>query len=261
MMVTGASGFLGRHLVEASEAGGWELLAPGSQAFDIRRNEHVQDEIRTWKPNAVVHLAYRPDDRRVIVDGSRHVAAAAAAVGARLVHMSTDMVFAGRAEPYTEADAPDATLDYGRWKAEAESAVATAYPAALLVRASLLYGTGRLGRPQEDVADVLAGRKAMRFFTDEYRCPTHAADVATALVQVAGMTGLRGPLHVAARNVLSRADLARTFADWMGLDPDRVPTASLAESGLTRPGRVVLDPSLAESLGIRCRPIDEWLRR
>ena len=111
MMVTGASGFLGRHLVEASEAGGWELLAPGSQAFDIRRNEHVQDEIRTWKPNAVVHLAYRPDDRRVIVDGSRHVAAAAAAVGARLVHMSTDMVFAGRAEPYTEADAPDATLD------------------------------------------------------------------------------------------------------------------------------------------------------
>ncbi|MCB0957519.1 MAG: sugar nucleotide-binding protein, partial [Ilumatobacter sp.] len=107
-------------------------------------------------------------------------------VGARLVHMSTDMVFAGRAADYTEADPPDAVLDYGRWKAEAEAAVADACPEAVLVRASLLYGTGRSSRAQEDVADVLAGRKAMRFFTDEYRCPTHAADVAAALVQVAG---------------------------------------------------------------------------
>jgi dTDP-4-dehydrorhamnose reductase len=259
MLVTGGSGFLGQHLLRATSAAGWQVVSPPSAALDVRRRERVLDEVRGWKPAVVVHLAYRQDDRRVIVEGSRNVAEAAAATGARLVHLSTDVVFPGRAAAYTEDDRPDATHGYGAWKAEAESAVADACPSAVMVRTSLLYGTDRLSRSQQDVADVLAGRADIRFFTDEYRCPAHAGDVAAAVIELASRPDVTGKLHVAGPDAVSRADLARAFAKWFGLDPSTVSTASLIDAAIARPGRVVLDCSRAASLGIRCRPLAEAL--
>ena len=83
MFVTGGRGLLGRHLQRSPAIERWELIAPGSRALDIRRRDRVLDEIVEWKPKCVVHLAYRNDDRRTIVDGSRNVAEAAARCGAR----------------------------------------------------------------------------------------------------------------------------------------------------------------------------------
>lgn len=260
MMITGATGFLGTHLVDASEAGRWELLAESSGSLDIRRRDAVIDRIRTWKPNVVVHLAYRRGDRQVIVDGTRNVAEGAAAAGARLIHMSTDVVFAGRPQPYTEHDRPDAVIDYGRWKAEAEAAAYAVNPTSLAVRTSLLYGTERQAVCQTDVAAALDGRSRMQFFTDEYRCPAHAADVASALVALADRPDVTGVLHVAGPQVVSRAELAQAFAAWMGRDPAAVPTASLVDTGIDRPGNVVLDTSTATALGFGCRSLTDALR-
>ena len=261
MLITGASGFLGRHLVEASEAGRWELLAESSGSLDIRQRARVMDHITTWKPNVVVHLAYRRDDRQVIVDGTRNVAEAAAAAGARLIHLSTDVVFAGRERPYTEADHPDATSDYGRWKLEAEAVARQMHAEVLAIRTSLLYGTERLAPIQHDVARVMAGHSRMQFFTDEYRCPAHAADLAAAIVTLADRRDVTGVLHVAGPQTVSRANLAHAFAGWLGYDPVGVPTTTLVESGLHRPGTVALDTSRAEALGIRCRSLEEALGR
>lgn len=263
MFVTGASGFLGRHLVAASEAGEWELFAPSSRVLDVRDRARVREEIGSWRPNVVVHLAYRPDDRRTIVDGSRNVAAAAAAAGSRLLHMSTDLVFAGRQQPYTEGDEPDATMQYGRWKAEAEREVRESGAAALVVRASLMYGTDHLSPQQHDVEAVVSGRSALRFFTDEYRCPAHAADIAAALVRLADMATVTGTLHVAGPRAVSRATLAQAFAEYLGGSGAgaRVPTGSLADSGLDRPGHLVLDTSRAAGLGIACRDLAVTLVR
>ncbi len=256
MFVTGATGFLGRHLVLASDAGEWELLAPASRVLDVRERTRVMEEITTWRPNVVVHLAYRPDDRRTIVDGSRNIAGAAAAAGSRLIHMSTDLVFAGRPRPYTEADQPDATMQYGRWKAEAEAEVAAACPRAVLLRSSLMYGTDLLSPQQRDVEAVLTGRSRMSFFTDEFRCPAHAADIAAAIVRLADMPDVTGPLHVAGPRAVSRADLAQAFARQLGgPHAPPVPTASLADSGLDRPGHLVLDTSRAVALGLTCRDL------
>ncbi len=259
MFVTGASGFLGRHVVPASERHEWELLAPASRVLDVRERARVLDEIVTWKPNVVLHLAYRADDRRTIVDGSRNVAVAAAAAGSRLIHMSTDLVFGGRPLPYTEDVAPDATMQYGRWKAEAELAVLAACPGALVVRSSLMYGTDLLSPPQRDVQSVLAGRSAMRFFADEIRGPAHAEEIAEARVRLADMPQVTGVLHVAGPRAVSRAELAQAFAVTLGGNGARVPTASLADSGLDRPGHLVLDVSRAASLGITCRDLSTAL--
>jgi len=256
MFVTGASGFLGRHLVLASEAGEWELMAPASRVLDVRERTRVHEEITAWRPNVVAHLAYRRDEWRTIVDGSRNVAVAAAEAGSRLIHLSTDLVFAGRSLPYTEADQPDATQDYGRWKAEAEYEVQAACPSALVVRTSLLYGTDLLAPPQRDVEAVLGGQRYMSFFTDEFRCPAHAADVAAALVRLADMPQVTGVLHIAGPRGVSRAEMAQAFAHQLGgAGAARVPTASLADSGLERPGHLVLDTAKATALGITCRDL------
>lgn len=261
MFVTGCNGLLGRHLQRSPGMAAWELIAPGSRSLDVRHREQVLQMITEWKPDAVVHLAYNSHDRRTTFDGSRHVAEAAAACGARLVHLSSDIVFAGRSAPYVEHDPTGAVTEYGRMKADAELAVADACPAAVLVRTSLMYATEFLAPVQLDVQRALGGESRMAFFSDEFRCPAHAADVAEACVTLAGTRDIAGPLHVAGPDAFSRAELASAIARWLGNDATKLTTKTLAESGrLDRPARVVLDSSKAASLGVRCRPLTEALR-
>jgi len=261
MLITGGGGFLGQHLGLASEADGWELFAPPSTMIDIRLRERVIEEFCSWKPTAIVHLAYLKGDRRTIVEGSRNIAEAATICGARLVHMSTDAIFPGRPMPYREYDAPFPITDYGVMKLEAERAVAAECPNAVLVRSSLMYGTRRIAAIQADVELALTGQRPMRFFTDEYRCPAHAADVGAALSSLAARPEIRGPLNVAGPEAVSRAELAEMFARWMGFDPRGLSTGNMGLSGTIRPGRVVLDTTLASSYGMECRPLSETLGR
>lgn len=263
MLITGGSGFLGRHLTDGHASDRWEFIAPSSRSLDIRNRDSTIDQITDWKPTAVVHLAYRKGDRPSIVDGSRHVAEAAAAIGARLVHMSSDMVYGGQLSDYVETDPTRPVTDYGRDKLDAETAVVEACPTAVLVRCSLLFGTAELSQAQLDVQRALSmgpDFHPMKFFTDEFRCPAHAADVANALGVLAARSDIAGPLHVAGPDVVSRAEFAEIVARWMGLDHSQLDTTSLQRASTFRPSRVVLDTSLAASYGIRCRPISATMR-
>jgi dTDP-4-dehydrorhamnose reductase len=259
MFVTGGHGFLGRHLVDSAVTDRWEIVAPPSNQLDVRHADAVMEDVRAWKPTAIVHLAFRRDDPRAIVSASANVAVAATAVGARLVHLSTDVVFGGRPRPYTELDTPSPITDYGRWKAEAETAVMTACPAAVMVRTSLIYGTEHLAPIQNDVSAAVTGRSSMTFFTDEVRCPVHAGDLAVAIASLAGRRDISGPLHVAGPQPIDRYSLAQLIARWLGHDPSTVRAGLNAESAQPRPAHVVLDVSQAAALGIRRRPVSEVL--
>jgi dTDP-4-dehydrorhamnose reductase len=153
-------------------------------------------------PAAVVHTAYAMGDRETNVRGARNVALAAHRVGARLIHLSTDLVFDGEhGAPYTEADEPRPVMEYGQQKLEAEQLVRRAHPDALIVRTSLLIG------PPDGQQEALARRDDVTFFTDEIRSPIRVADLAAALLELAG-TELAGVLHVAGPEALTRAELA-----------------------------------------------------
>jgi dTDP-4-dehydrorhamnose reductase len=172
------------------------------------------------------------------------VAAAAARVNARLVHVSTDVVFSGRLHrPYRETDRLDPITDYGRAKADAERAVADLAPAAAIVRTSLL-----LPGPY-----VRAARDAeYDFYDDEIRCPAAVEDVASALIEVAHLPVV-GPLHVAGADAVSRYELARL------INPDAPRATGAAAAG--RPADCRLDISLARGLlRTRLRGIREVLR-
>jgi dTDP-4-dehydrorhamnose reductase len=225
--VTGATGYLGSELVRRCPAATTERV-------EILDAAAVLAVVARLAPDVVIHTAYRQDDDAVNVVGSENVARAAAAVGARLVHLSTDVVFDGRkGSPYVEEDPVSPVTPYGRAKAEAEERVAAACPAALLVRTSLLYGGTEPSKHELAARDA-----AMTFFTNEIRCPAHVGDVAAALVELAALD-VTGPLHVAGADAVSRAELAELVAGR--------PVATAAAPP-TRPLDCSLDSSRAQAL-------------
>jgi dTDP-4-dehydrorhamnose reductase len=253
LYVTGGSGFLGRHVTSGPEADNWSIVAASSAMLDVRNRDSVFDAFSEWKPTAVIHTAYRRDDRRSIVFASQNVAEAAQRCDARLIHVSTDVVFGGRDEPYTERDTPSPIHEYGRSKADAELAVMAACPGALVVRPSLLCGRDELAAHESVVIDALEGRSAVRFFTDEFRCPALVDDVAAALTQLADEPEVEGILHLGGPATMRRAELAAFVARRNGYDPDGLPLATVADSGLVRHANVLLDSSKARSMGFAMR--------
>ena len=204
--VTGATGYLGAELVR-------QAPETSTERMDVRDAAGVRRLLERVRPDVVVHTAYRQDDPdawAINVDGSENVAAAAAAVGARLLHLSTDVVFDGRkGSPYVETDGVCPVTGYGRTKAEAEQRVLAAHPSALVLRTSLIVGGPGFPPSKHELA---ASDPAMTFYDDEIRCPVQVADLAAAVLEVA-MLGVSGVLHVAGADAVSRAELASLVAD------------------------------------------------
>ena len=214
LLVTGGTGYLGSELVRRALATGWEVTGTGTRDFDVRDAGSVDLAFRELRPDAVVHTAYRQSGEGFLEinrDGSRHVARAAASAGARLVHLSTDVVFDGRRGGYREGEPVAPVTAYGASKAEAEREVLAAHPDALVVRTSLLYGGTVPGTHERLALEAAAGRSDVTFFTDERRNPTEVGDLAAALVELLP-TARSGILHVAGADAVSRCELARLFA-------------------------------------------------
>jgi dTDP-4-dehydrorhamnose reductase len=203
--VTGASGFLGSELLRQAPAATRERV-------EVRDAGKVRALFERLRPRVVINTAYRQDGEgawETTVDGAENVARAAQAVGARLVHLSTDVVFDGRkGAPYVEADATCPVTEYGRAKAEAETRVLSACPHALVVRTSLIVGGPGFPASKHEQAAL---DPAMTFYEDEIRCPVLVGDLAAALLELAALDA-SGVIHVGGADAVSRAELAELVA-------------------------------------------------
>jgi dTDP-4-dehydrorhamnose reductase len=180
-----------------------------------------------------------------IVPAARHLAVAARAVGARLVHVSSDLVFDGEHAPYPDEAPPSPIMDYGRAKAQAEAVVAAIDPGAAIVRPSLIWALEPLDRQTAWLVDGLLAGGPITLFVDEIRCPVHLPDLAAALFEIAVRHELAGLRLLAA----------------LGLQPGHnVVAGTVLASGLVRPRDLTLLTRRAErELSVRLRGVHEVL--
>ena len=257
LLVTGGrTGYLGRYVVAAA-ATGHEVVAVGSADADVRDAEAVESMVGRHHPDAIVHTAYVQSDRAVTADGAAHVAGAAARHGARMVLVSSDVVFGGSDLPYDETAPTDPVSPYGEAKVAAERAVLDTCGDAVVARTSLILGDG--ASQHEELVRRLAAGADGALFEDERRCPVHVEDLARALVELAE-GDVQGVLHVAGADGMSRHELGRLIARRDGLDPDVLRATTRAALAVPGPVDVRLDSSRAAALlSTRLRGAREFL--
>ena len=193
ILITGGSGQVG-HYLKAQLEGCAELSVPDSTALNIADRRSVRQTVETFRPDYIINAAaYTAVDKAesdaerafaVNREGARHLAEAAEAAGAAMLHISTDYVFDGAGgAPYDEAAQTAPQNIYGASKLAGEQAVLAACRRAVVMRTSWVFGAHgqnfvktmlRLGRERDSLGIV----------ADQYGAPTAAADIAAALITI-----------------------------------------------------------------------------
>jgi dTDP-4-dehydrorhamnose reductase len=237
LLVTGAGGMLGRAVTAVAQRLGHDVAALERADLDVTDAAAVQDALADVQPRALINCAAWNDvdgaeehEQRALAvngEGAGNLARAADAVGARVVHVSSDYVFDGRKTiPYVEDDAAAPVGAYGRTKLAGEQAVAAGNPDHAIVRSAWLFGDG--GRNFVDTMLRLgAEREEVRVVTDQVGCPTWTGHLAPALVELAERADT-GVFHAAAAGRCSWYELALEAFDVAGLACRVVPTTSEA---------------------------------
>jgi dTDP-4-dehydrorhamnose reductase len=270
IIVFGGSGQLGCELVAAAR-GTVPLVALPRPDADITDPQAAARAISRRSPQLVVNaaaynqvdLAEREPERAFAVNatGPRVLAAACAAAGVPLLHISTDFVFDGGLDrPYVEDDWVAPLNAYGRSKAAGEAAIRETCRQHVILRTAWLYsGHGR--NFLTTVLDLARRQSHLRFVSDQYGSPTAASDLALAILAVARSIALGatpwGTYHIAGASEASRWQMADLIVDAQARITGRRPTvekiaATEYPGAAARPGNSALDSSrFAATFGFR----------
>ncbi|MEE0800563.1 MAG: dTDP-4-dehydrorhamnose reductase [Gemmiger sp.] len=226
--ISGANGHIGTALCTRLSTEKYQLIPNDVQQVDITDADAVNDFARRERPDVIINCTGFNDedgceanpDRayRVNAVAPRNLARAAEELGAKLVQMSTDDVFAQpRDYPYHEFDTPCPTTVYGLSKLAGETFVRQLCRNYVIVRSAWVYGIGR-----DFVSEVLACANDpacpwLAVATDRVASPTSADDLAAAVEQLIDRPAL-GVYHVVCQGHCSRYDFAREILRDAGLE-------------------------------------------
>jgi dTDP-4-dehydrorhamnose reductase len=267
ILLTGANGQVGWELSNRGGQRGFEVLALDRSDLDITDPVSVSEEVNRSAVSLVVNAAgYTAVDEAESEpelafaanrDGPAYLASACGKAGIPLVHISTDYVFDGQKQgAYLETDPVSPLSVYGKSKAAGEVEVRECLREHFILRTSWVYGVHghnfvktmlRLGREREKVQVV----------TDQYGCPTYAADLAETILRIAAqfLQGGRvhwGTYHYCGKGVTTwhgfAEEIFRLVSEYESLKVKRVEPISTSQypAPAKRPTSSILDCSVLE---------------
>ena len=226
VLLTGYSGQLGHDAAAELTRRHIPFLGLTSREMDLTRAEQVEAVLADYRPDAVLHCAaYTAVDRAeeepercmaVNGDGTRHLARGCAALGAKLLYVSTDYVFPGDGTAPYEVTDPTGPLNvYGRSKLAGEEWVRQLVARYFIVRTSWLMGRGN--NFVKTMLRLAESHRELRVVDDQIGSPTFAADLAPLLVDML-LSDRYGVYHAANEGFCSWAELAEETFRLAGQD-------------------------------------------
>lgn len=285
VVITGANGFVGRHLLNhlVSKRFG-EIYAtslnedryPGEGYFflevDLTEKEQVDFIINRIKPDFIINTAAlssipaceeNPEEARIInTEAVRYLAEAAETNGARLIQISTDFVFNGKhSVPYNEFDSVSPINVYGRTKADAEKLVTEILPQdSAILRIAVVYGQSLEGQ-HSNIVELISNKlnygEEITLVNDQWRTPTYVGDICYAIEQ-AMKHKATGIYHITGSELFTIHALGVYIAQLLRCDPSLI-IATTSNDEL-RPAYTPLSNEKAkETLGYTTISIEQYL--
>lgn len=247
ILITGAGGFVGKHLVDAIASSGQltRLVATARKPagatesdvvyheMDITSLAHVERLFDLEKPSVIVHAAAlsKPDECELNKEKAflvntvsvKHLLQAAAKTKSHFIFLSTDFVFDGAKGMYAEEDVPSPVNYYGETKLQAEELVKQ-YPYGwCILRAVLVYGPSEGTRENilTSSAKTLLRGEGLRIVNDQVRTPTYVGDLCKAITAVIRKKA-NGIFHISGKDVMTPFEMVTATANYLGLDENLV---------------------------------------
>jgi dTDP-4-dehydrorhamnose reductase len=269
-LITGANGQLGRCLQETLDAKGIEFIALSRTDLDITNLALLKESFSSTKPDVVVNAAAYTNVEQAEIDsvaafkinqlGAANLAIVSKSVGAKLVHFSTDYVFAGNGNsPWKVNDLTEPLSVYGQSKLAGEVDILNEYAEkSLVIRTAWLYSPYGKNFYKSMLKKALNSHESVRVVNDQQGQPTSAFDLAELTINAVTKNVASGVFHGTNAGSCSWFEFAQYIFEIVGADPARVTPvpSSEFETNVQRPKYSVLDNQKWSEFGVV--PLGPW---
>lgn len=252
--VTGAAGFVGGEICERFEQAGYTVVGTDAE-LSVCEPERLEAFAEEVQPGVMINcagirrdatgLSNRVKAYEVNALGARNVALAANTIGATIVQVSSDDVYASKLEePVNEFDDPHPDTPYGKSKRAGEMMVRNTTPDHVIVRSSWLYHADS-GRVREMLDAAAAGKKYPARM-DQFAAPTSITTYVNFMIKAIERRAT-GTFHIASKGRASRYDFAARVLELAGYEPGAVLTP---QTDPKTAENVVLESLMLEMFGV-----------
>jgi dTDP-4-dehydrorhamnose reductase len=260
ILITGGNGQLGTELRHLLDELGTEYISTDADEMDITDAASTMAKVKEINPTVIYHCAAytavdkaedegKELDEKINVDGTKNVAQAAKAVGAKLVYISTDYVFDGTKKEgmYAPDEQPNPQNEYGRTKLLGEQAVQAILEDYYIIRTSWVFG--QYGHNFVFTMQKLAEtRDQLTVVNDQYGRPTWTRTLAEFMVFVIKEQASFGIYHLSNDNSCSWYEFAKEILKDRQVEVLPVDSTQFPQKA-KRPQYSVMDLSKAQALG------------
>ena len=285
VLITGGSGLLGQHL-NLSTSKNFTILTTyknnvgncnnfPSSYIDVLQKQEVEKIFKDFTPEVVIHTAaitnpvpkenqLDKDYFETNVKATKNIAQLCHIYNAKIIYISTDLVYAGYRGSFLKEDAKliPASL-YAETKLVGESKVKEFTTSYLILRTALLYGFG-LNHSRchfQNMFDDLKNKKPVKLFTDQFRTPISLKDTSRIISELAEMDIKGETINLGGLERVSRYDLGEILCSFAGYDKNLLQKSSTNEiPNYPKVEDVSLNTEKLQALGLKPRSIEENIR-